>query len=277
MAYALTSAVAFGVMGFLVHVGQAHTPASELVFIRSVLSMVLLAPWALRNLRPAFSRDAWFLWARCLSGAASSLCFYWNLQHASVGTSKALSDLAPMFVALLGWWLLGERLSRRDCVAIGITMLGALALQWPSHATPPLQVVLVGILGALTASMAFLALRQAAARFSPSVVVFCLALTTMVVSVAAPYSAPWSIPTGSQLMVAVGSGAAGLVGQVLMTRAYVHLRPAVASTLGLSSLLWGVLLEITLHNEWPVPGEWAAYVFILAGVVLLHSAPEPNE
>lgn len=272
-AFSLLAALSFGIMGFLVHASAGRIPSGELTFLRGAFSWVVLLPFSLRYITLAFSRQSTYLWLRSAAGATSMVCFFWNLQHTNVGTASALSNLAPVLVALLSWQLLRERLDLREGLAVAITVSGALTLYRHSGQSLPLIVIIVGLAGALTTSIAYLSLRQAALRFTPELVVWCLSTLTMLAAAIAP-GEPWVRPSAPELAPIGGVMVAGLLGQVFMTRAYVHLRAPVASALGLSSLVWGVLCEVIFHRDYPSALEWLSYALIIAGVALLQLASE---
>ncbi len=51
-----------------------------------------------------------------------------SLKYTSVAVSVVLVDSAPMFAAVLGWALLGDRITLREAVGIALGMLGAAAI-----------------------------------------------------------------------------------------------------------------------------------------------------
>jgi drug/metabolite transporter (DMT)-like permease len=270
-ALALASAVAFGVMSYGVHASAPGIPARQLACLRGVLGLALLTPFVWRRLPQVFDPRARWVWIRSGAGALSILCYFWNLQHTSVGTAKALSDFAPIFVALFSARVLRERLGALECAGIALAVGGALALGIPEESAPPLRAVGIGLLGALAASTAYLSLREAAAQYSSALVVWCLCLVSALAALALPGEA-WR-PLGARGLAFVGLvGVSGLCGQLLMTRAYTALSASVASAIGLTALVWGVLLEVAFDGFRPGWVACASYAAVLSGVGLLQAA-----
>lgn len=263
LAYSLLMGLSFGLMGYLV--GRCELPAEELVFLRAGFSCLCLTPFVYRRVSVLFSRQALTLWLRSIAGALAMICFFWNLQVAGVGTATALANFAPVVVTLISWLLLKERLERLEFLGIAITIVGALTL-YKLGSSITLQIVLVGSLGAFSTAIAQLALRQAAQLFSPTLVVWFMSLITALASLL--LGRGWEKPTG--WVVVIGIALMGLLGQVFMTLAYMRLSAPVASTFGLSSLIWGVLLEIIFLGRQPVLGEWFSYLAIIGGVCVIH-------
>jgi drug/metabolite transporter (DMT)-like permease len=275
--FSLLSGFSFGAMSFIVHASSNQIPSSELVFLRALLSMFLLTPFVLPQLSLVFSKDSKFLWLRSAAGAISMVCFYWNLQHTTVGKAGVLSNLAPIFIAFLSWKFFNEKISMREGGAIGLALIGVLLLYGREAMSLSIIIALVGTLGALSTSVAHLSLRQAALRFTPELVVWCLSFFTMFASILFSGS-DWIVPKNGQLFPMLGVGITGLLGQVFLTRSYMHLRAPIASAFGLSSLVWGVTFEIAFHREIPPAGEWVSYAFVILGVCLLQlAAAERNK
>lgn len=194
------------------------------------------------------------------------ICFFWNLQKAGVGTATALANFAPVLVTLISWSLLKERLGGMELLGISITVAGALTLYKLGSSITD-QVILVGFLGAFSTAIAQLALKQAAQIFSPTLVVWCMSLITALASLIMS-GAGWRVPV--EWVMVTGVALMGLLGQVFMTLAYMKLSAPVASTLGLSSLVWGVVLEVALLGRQPTLSEWCSYLAIIGGICVIH-------
>ena len=160
-------------------------------------------------------------------------------------------------------------------MGIALAVAGALAINAPWANPPRGLVTAVGVFGSLSASVSYLALREAALEFSSAVVVWCLSAVTMLGCLFAP-GAAWIMPHGRLWLLIAGVGVAGMMGQVLMTRAFLHVRPQVASVLALTSLIWGLVLQIVFEHKIPAAGEWAAYAFVLLGVAILQLTAPPR-
>ncbi len=255
-------------MSYLVYAGAGRIPSAELAFMRATFSFVALSPFITAHVRKAFSARSGTLWLRSVAGAISVQCYFWNLQSSNVGTANTFANLAPVFVALFAWWFLREKINRPEALGIALAVAGALSINAPWANPPRGLVTAVGVTGSLSASISYLALREAALEFSPPLVVWCLSAATMLACPFAP-GAAWIMPHGSFWLLIAGVGAAGMMGQVLMTRSFLYVRPQVASVLALSSLIWGLVLQIVFEHKVPKAGEWVTYALVLLGVALL--------
>lgn len=273
--WALASAVSFGLMSWLVH-AAVELPPLWIALARGLVGLAILTPLVGRRLASVLAPNSGFLWLRAVAGALSILCYFWNLQRTSVGTAKALQDLAPVIVAAFSVLVLREDLRGRTGIGIALAIAGALAIGLRGATPPSGAVVAVGILGAFAAATAYLSLREAATEHSPELVVWMLCASSCLTSVALIASGaiderpmPWGSIGAREVALFAGVALTGLFGQLWMTRAYQHLSASIASALGLTALLWGVLFEIAFSRARPAAADWCGYALIVAGAVAL--------
>lgn len=101
-------------------------------FWRTIGGSLALAPFAFVQQRRSEAR----LTARqqrllAASGACLALHFalwLWSLALTTVASSVTLVTMSPIFVALGGWWFLGERTTRRTWIGMALTMVGAITI-----------------------------------------------------------------------------------------------------------------------------------------------------
>lgn len=255
-------------MSLFVHISAGHTPAGELVFFRALFTLIVLSPFVYRDVRLIFSRRASFVWLRSLAGSVSMLVFYWTLQHTTVGRSAALTYTAPVFVIILSWRFFSETISLKEAGMVGLALSGVALLYGQGGGGLTITVALIGLFGAATAGVAYVSLRQAAADLSVGLVVWAFSLVMFLIAVFVP-GPEWSLPEGPALLAVLGVCISGALGQIFLTLSYVHLRAPIASALGLSSLVFGVLFESIFYWHLPSLGETISYSLILAGISLL--------
>ncbi len=101
--------------------------AANRLLIAAAVMLVASAP----SLGPSLGDMRRLAFPLLASGAALAVHFAaWvtSLKYTSVAVSIVLVDSAPMFAAVLGWSLLGDRLTAREAVGIGLGILGAAAI-----------------------------------------------------------------------------------------------------------------------------------------------------
>ncbi len=244
--------------------------AAQVASIRGFIMLAVLTPWAYRHLGLLRNKKAIVLLLRCLAGSVSLLCYNYNLQHLNVGTALILADFAPLFVVLLSWYFLKERVSAYEGFWIFIIVGGAALLYSPVTPDIPLPFLLIGIGGAFMGSLAYMSLRYSAQRFKPTLIVWCFGLTTAIVGLSFP-GEPFMPVHERELLLLLGIGIFALGGQMFMTYSYIHLRASIASALTKASVLFGIFLEAVFQRQWPTPIEFAIYIVILFALYQLQA------
>ncbi len=130
--------VSFAVSPILVRLADdavaGGVPGAAIAAWRTALAVAMLAPFALPSIGSAVRR---FSWRDGLLIAAAGtllglhfLAWIESLYHTSVASSSVLVTTSPLFLAVLGFFLLGERLRRQTVAAIALAVAGAALIGW---------------------------------------------------------------------------------------------------------------------------------------------------
>ena len=121
------------------YVGRtSNTPPLSVAFWRTAAGAVLLAPLALARSRREMwhlSRRDWlFIAAAAVLLSAHFVAWITSLYYTSVASATVLVTTSPIFLAVFGFLLLGERYGWALYASIGVGVVGAalLALEGPS-------------------------------------------------------------------------------------------------------------------------------------------------
>ena len=110
---------------FAAPAGPGIAIAAWRLIIASALLLPIAIPKAAAEVRRFTVRERLLV---LTSGVALGLHFaFWieSLFHTSVASSTVLATTSPIFLAILGFLILGERLPRRVVIAIGISVIGS--------------------------------------------------------------------------------------------------------------------------------------------------------
>jgi drug/metabolite transporter (DMT)-like permease len=239
-------------------------------FWRVLLALPILWAWALAA-RSAGDGGARFSMPLVLAG----LCFagdlgVWHVSilFTSVANATLLANLAPIFVAVGGWFLFRQRVTPLFLAGMVTAMAGAFVLVGPSFAAGGRQ-LLGDALGVLTAAFYggyFLAIKHL--RDSRSTAAIMAGSTTVTAAVLLPVA----LATGETLLPASAAGWLVLIGlalvcqvggQSLIAYAMAHLP---ASFSAVSLLIQPVMA--TLY-AWALLGEGVGAAQLVGGAIVL--------
>jgi drug/metabolite transporter (DMT)-like permease len=259
MAYA---AFWLSVMGMLVKLVGQRLPSMEIVFVRAVITLLL--SWFLIRREKI---DPWqgprkLLLLRGFLGAAALTCFYYSLIHLPLAEATVIQYMNPLLVSVLATTMLGERPTRRERLAVFLSLLGVFFIARPAaifggERSLPTIFVAVAVLGSVFSSFAYVTVRQLRHHHNPLVVVFYFPLVT--VPLALPFAvAGWKNPTPIDWLLLIGIGVTTQIAQVYLTRGLQLEEATRATTMGyaqiLFAVLWGYLVFRQLPDGWSAVG-----------------------
>lgn len=244
------ASLSFAVMGALVKASTDQLPFLVAVLFRNVIgALPLVIYFVARGVRFR-SRRPGLLFVRSTFGFSAMFLFFLAIEHLPLSMATILNASSPVFVVLLSGLVLRERRIGR-LLPLVLVALGGVA--WLVHggtagaAASLIQpvsigIALLGLLSALFAAIAYLAVRRLS-RTEPSArIVLHFALWSSVYSVLALVLAVGTglskldLPRIGSVLSAprevaqlVGVGLAGLGGQMFMTSAYARERASVVS------------------------------------------------
>ncbi len=273
------AAFSFSVMALFARLVGSRISSIEIVFVRSLVTLVLT--WALLRRLP---RVGWrggrpgLLFLRGLFGFGAVACFFYSVTHLPLAEATVIQFTSPIFTAVLASIFLGERASPRVWGAIGLGLAGVLLITRPAalfggEASPlPGLVVLAGLAGAFLTACAYAVLRRLAQVEHELVILLYFHLVAVPASLAA--AAPiwvWPSPWEWLLLAAVGVAAQG--GQVTLTRGMKHVTAASASVILYLQILFATLWGLAVLGE--QPGLWTlgGSLLVLGGTVVAARRP----
>jgi drug/metabolite transporter (DMT)-like permease len=268
----------FTTMDAIVKALPHSIPAIELVAMRYAfgIPLVLLAMWPMRSGWPTLS--SWKAnTPRGVLNVASTLLFFTALRRLPLAEALTLSYLAPLMLALMAAFVLGERLRRSALSAVLLGLCGMGVIAWNSIAG---QVALsgdtIGIAAAfgsaVTYAMNNLMLRRQAQRDSATSIVL---IQHMVPSaVALPIAAAsWQVPSAPIWFIFLLLAILGVGGQFLLTWAYRRALAGVLASVDYLALPYAALLGFVFFHEVPSGAVWCGAALIV-GASLIATRPQ---
>ena len=126
------STACFSGMSTLIRYVSDFLPAVQTVFLRNVLSLMLLVPVAVYHGRAGMrtTRIGRHFW-RAFVGLAGMELWFYSLSVMPLNEATALSYISPIFATLLAVFMLGEKIGRWRILAIICGFIGALIILRP--------------------------------------------------------------------------------------------------------------------------------------------------
>ena len=269
----LTSVVLLSTMAVGVKYLDGAVPAGEIIFMRGVISVIVLAVIARRiagwHLLKTMNWRSHAL--RSLMGTNSMFCWFTALTLIPLADFTAITFTAPMFLMILAMVFLGERIHHYRWTALVVGLIGVLIMIGPHLSFGGSSSLGVGLslAAAISSALAMMFLRSMSSAEHAITITFYFSLTTMV---CAAFTALWGwhAPTAEQWAIIIGASFFGVFGQLLMTYSYHYAEASMIAPLDYVNLLMAVLYGYFLFGEKPGASTWmGAPLVIAAGLVIL--------
>jgi drug/metabolite transporter (DMT)-like permease len=166
--------------------------------------------------------------------------------------------------------LLGEAVGRHRWAAVVVGFIGVLIMAQPIPGHLNVPGVTLGILSALGAAGAMVAIRQIADTERGPTIVFYFTLGGVVLGLAGS-AFHWVTPDPLTLAMLVLAGLIGGIGQLLLTEALQNAPVGVIAPFDYTQLVWAAGLGLVIWGELPQPLTLVGAVIVAgSGVYILH-------
>jgi len=265
IAWMLGAAVAFSGLFVAVRELGSVLPTFEILFLRSVFTIVLMAPWLWQERLGAFRarRPGLHLLRGASTFTAMSMLFY-GVAHSPLADASALQSTYPLFTILLVALFVGERPGLRRILAAMGGFAGILVIVRPGFAEiGPATAALLGC-------SIFYALSNTIVRFlagidKPTQMVFSVNATILVFS-AVPALWQWVTPPLASVPWIALLAASGYAAHMCLTRALNHGEASVVMPFDYLRLPLAAILGLLLYAEVPDAFTLAGGAIIFASV-----------
>lgn len=243
-----------------------HIPAVEIVFFRCIISLSM--SYAVLKAQGVYlwGSNRRLLVARGLSGAVALVLYFVLLQQIPLATAVTLQFLSPIFTAVLGVVLLGERMRRWQWLFFLLSFGGMLVINGFDARISTVH-LLMGLVAAVGSGLAYTIIRKLNQREHPLVIVLYFPLvTTPVVGL---YSAfHWVMPQGWDWAYLLGIGTFTQFAQYFMTKAYQAEEVSKVANLKYLSIIYALSFGFIFFGETFNLMTYAGMALVIAGVVL---------
>lgn len=251
---------------------ERGAPVLEIIFFRNAFAFVpvLFYIWrtssfsVLKTARPGGHL------ARSGIGLVGMVCGFTAVSMLPLTESTALSFAAPLFMTALSAPILKERVGGHRWAAVVVGFLGVLIMIRPDPTHMATLGTIFGLVGALGAAGAMIAIREIGRTEPGPTIVFYFTLAGMVLGLASLPFGGWVIPDTTTLVMLICTGLLGGVGQLFLTEALRRAPVAVVAPFDYTQLVWASIIGFLVWDELPRAATLVgACVVAASGVYIL--------
>jgi drug/metabolite transporter (DMT)-like permease len=157
--YMLIGALISALNGAIAKILSQDLSAMEIVFFRNFIG-VLIILYALKHTPPTLSGGKFhMLITRGVFGFLAMILFFYTITVIPLGEAITLNKTSPLFVSILAYYILKDRLSKSTIFAIIIGFLGVLLITKPFGVTISFAHFL-GVMGGFFAAAAYTTIKK---------------------------------------------------------------------------------------------------------------------
>ncbi len=243
--------------------------AGEIVLVRSVAALMVLAPFLIKGGRReliVLERPGLQL-SRVVLATAEIVFFYSAIRYLPLADVMTFYLAGPIYVAAVSPFLLGEKVDGRQWLAIAVGFLGVVFVLRPTSGAFSIA-SLISICGSLCYAMMVVQSRQL--RGTPDrVLVFWQTVGALFIgAVFAPFD--WITPNALDLMMLAALGVISMSAHICIARSVKLAPAAVVAPIQYSLLLWAILFGWLVFGDTPRPSMLVgAAIIIVAGLLVV--------
>jgi len=262
-------AVAFlTVMSMLVKLVDLKYHPAQISFIRNLIATAVILPFLIRagGTRILKTRRYGKHVIRAIIGITGNILYFYCFQRMPIGEVVIISQAVPLFVTIMAILFLGEQVGWRRWSAILVGFLGVIVAIDPTITIQPTS--LVAVLATLCWASTILLMRSLGKTENPYTVAFYfMMIGSLITGLVQPWV--WEPLTQDMLVLMLGAGISGALGQMLMSYSLKLAEASVVSPFSYTGILWAIGFDLVIWDVLPnIANLIGAVIITLAGIYL---------
>ena len=220
----MTSALLFSIMGVCIRFASETVDNPTVVFFRNAVGLFIFIPMLLKHGYSFIKTDKlWMHTWRSIVGLAAMYGFFYAIAHLKLSNAMVFSYSSPIFIPLIAYFFLKERISKGMIIAAVVGLMGVLLVAKPDQGLFN-TISFIGLGACFLSAMAFVTVRALTNTEPPERIVFYFCIFGTLIS-SIPMYWHWRVFTVKELALLITAGLLANISQLFMSYAY-SLAPA---------------------------------------------------
>lgn len=252
-----------------------HIPAIEIIFFRSIISLGISYFYLARQKVSVWGNNKPVLILRGTTGAIALIIYFSLLQQIPLATAATLQYLAPIFTAILGIFLVKEKVRSIQWFFFALSFAGVVVIQ---GFDPRISFthLMMGIGASLFMGLAYNFVRKLKTTEHPLVIIFYFPLVML------PVTGIWSgfvwvQPQGWDWLVLLAVGICTQIAQYYMTKSYQVAALSKVSILNYVGIIYALGFGWLFFDETFNTMTYVGMGLVLSGVIANVVMKKPQE
>jgi drug/metabolite transporter (DMT)-like permease len=220
----MTSALLFSIMGVCIRFASETVDNPTVVFFRNAVGLFIFIPMLFKQGLNFIKTDKlWMHTWRSIVGLAAMYGFFYAIAHLKLSNAMVFSYSSPIFIPLIAYFFLKERINRNMIIAAVVGLVGVLLVAKPDQGLFN-ALSFIGLGACFLSAMAFVTVRALTSTEPPERIVFYFCIFGTLIS-SIPMFWHWRAFTLKELALLITAGLLANISQLFMSYAY-SLAPA---------------------------------------------------
>ena len=266
--FLILSAFFFSLMALFVRLA-GDLPTMQKGFFRNAVAVVVaLAAIKKSGEKIRIQKGNFFpLLLRSMFGTVGIICNFYAIDRLLLPNAYMLNKTAPFFTLISSWFILKERLSKKQAMVVAVAFVGALFIIRPSFTNIDAFPAFIGLLSGLGAGLAYTMVRLLGQRGeSKNMIVLFFSVASCIFFT--PFMIAGYVPmTLYQLAMLILAGVSAAFGQFTVTTAYFYAPASEISVYDYTAVIFSALWGLLFFNQMPDFINVIGYI-IIAGAAI---------
>ncbi len=268
--YLVLASLFFSLMTVCVKKIDEAVPIYELVFFRSIFSLVITSLIIKKRKINPWGKNKALLIVRGILGTAALICIFYSIRNMPLSISTVIQYTYPIFISIFASFLIKESLSLNLLIALFLGWFGILIILNPYQSTS-LEIdkfaIFIAFTGSLTTSLAYIAVKKLSTQEDIFIIIKYFPLISVILLFPIVYT-NWITPQINDLIWIIGIGTFTQAGQTFLTLGLKNLPASQASSINYLQVIFGAIWGIYIFGENITINFIIGSIFVLLGTII---------
>lgn len=261
------SALLFSLMGVCIRFASHTVDNATIVFFRNFVGLFIFLPLIFQKGIGYFKTEKiWMHTWRSVVGLIAMYGFFYAIAHLKLSNAMVFTYSSPIFIPLIAWLFLKERITQSMLLAAFVGLLGVLCVAKPDSGMFN-QLSLIGLTASFLAAMAFVTVRALTATEPPERIVFYFCLFGTAISFI-PMIWLWRPYSMTELAYLITAGLLANFSQLFLSNAYSLAPAGQIGPVNYIAIIFAGIWGFLMWHEVPDLYSLIGFAFILVAIML---------
>jgi drug/metabolite transporter (DMT)-like permease len=267
LSFLTCSAFLFSLMGVCIRYASHTVDNPTIVFFRNFVGLFIFLPLIFTKGIDFFKTEKiWMHSWRAVIGLIAMYGFFYAIAHLKLSNAMVFTYSSPIFIPLIAWLFLKEKITRSMLIAAAIGLAGVILVAKPDAGMFN-QMSVIGLGASFLAAMAFVTVRALTRTESPEKIVFYFCFIGTLISMI-PMFWLWRPYSWTELGFLIGAGLLANTSQIFMSNAYKLASAGQIGPVNYIAIIFAGIWGFIFWQEAPDHYSLMGFGLILSAIIL---------